>query len=71
MKSGSSSKIKGATIRDTVTGIKYTNSPIYLEDVTFSTNTTGVQVLSGASVEKATNVIFINNGTDKSPSSLW
>jgi hypothetical protein len=70
MNPGSSSKIKGATIQEAQAGIKYNNSPINLEDVIFSTNTTGVQAISSA-VMNATSTIFIDNGTDKSPSNLW
>lgn len=70
MNPGSSSNIKGATIRDAQIGIKYNGSPISLEDVIFSINSTGVQAVTSP-VIKATNVIFNNNGTNKSPSNLW
>lgn len=70
MNPGSSSKIRGATIQEAQAGIKYNNSPINLEDVIFSTNTTGVQVIN-STVEVATSTIFIDNGADKNPSNLW
>lgn len=71
MNPGSSSKIKGATIQNATIGIKYSDSPINLEDVIFSTNGTAMKVMSTSPIIKAENIIFINNGVDKSPTNLW
>ncbi len=70
MNPGSSSKIKGATISNGLIGIKYISSPISLENVIFSTNTTAVSAQSSP-VLKASNIIFSNNGVNKDPSNLW
>ena len=68
---GSSSLIKGLTIKDAKDALNYVSSNINLENVLLSNNKTAVKAFGSSSVIKAENVMFENNVTNKSPSGLW
>ncbi len=67
----SGSFIKGVTIKDAKIGLEYVSSKINLENVLLSNDQTGVKASGGYTVEKAVDVQFQNNTTNKSPTGLW
>ena len=71
LNSGSTSSIKGLTVKDAKEGLRYTTSDIYLQNVLLSNNKTAVKATGSYDVLMSENVLFENNETDKSPSGLW
>ena len=61
LESGSSSDIKDAEFRYFKKALAYTNSPISLENVTFTNNTLGISAGSAETILKAINVVFSGN----------